>query len=513
MEQFHQVKKLHDRLLFEVAFPSTLEQWKNANAELRSIADRVASVRDANRKKFQNSGISGSIVRAPFSLGLNIWLSERYGSAVRLVVDATARKQLVELLSITLDPVEQEMLHEEKLKWSYWTKILSVQKPRTLTAWILNAFQQLPGSTQTREQAFAQLGIETEWRMKSNAPTITTARIESPIEIQPEGVKQTLTIAAALKLGEPMRIALSKDEHQRLIDVARGVLCAQLRETDPCTYANPNEVVLYDMGGGIRIALYAMQPEMKQTLQSFIGYLAFKNGVPIAYGGGWVLDNESGFGVNIFPPFRGGGSTVIVCQLLRLYHFVFASTSFSVDPYQIGYGNEDGIKSGSFWFYYRLGFRPEEKELAELAEKEFVTIKRRKTYRTDEVVLRELSAATMRWRTPGTTNDMIFNTDALADRVTAFIVKNHNGNRKQASQDARRTLKKLTGSKINSKMYINRISVLLMASDYLKPENKKQIRKFIDTYELKSSDEIGYVLKSQAFPELFLSLKRLSETP
>jgi hypothetical protein len=38
---------------------------------------------------------------------------------------------------------------------------------------------------------------------------------------------------------------------------------------------------------------------------------------------------------------------------------------FSLDPYQIGHENEEGIESGAFWFYRKLGFRPVRPELAE----------------------------------------------------------------------------------------------------------------------------------------------------
>ena len=67
-------------------------------------------------------------------------------------------------------------------------------------------------------------------------------------------------------------------------------------------------------------------------------------------------------------------------------------TSFLVDPYQLGHENEEAIESGSFWFYYKLGFRPELPEVARLAEHELQKITVRPGYRTRPAVLRKLAA-------------------------------------------------------------------------------------------------------------------------
>jgi hypothetical protein len=49
---------------------------------------------------------------------------------------------------------------------------------------------------------------------------------------------------------------------------------------------------------------------------------------------------------------------------------VLGLSCFTVDPYQIGYHNEEAIESGAFWFYRKLGFRPLRPELRRLVEKE-----------------------------------------------------------------------------------------------------------------------------------------------
>ena len=70
-------------------------------------------------------------------------------------------------------------------------------------------------------------------------------------------------------------------------------------------------------------------------------------------------------------------------------------TAFSLDPYQIGYENEEGIESGAFWFYRKLGFRPVRPEVLQLTLKEEEKLKTRKGYRTPAATLRKLAASPM----------------------------------------------------------------------------------------------------------------------
>ena len=136
-----------------------------------------------------------------------------------------------------------------------------------------------------------------------------------------------------------------------------------------------------------------MTPEFRLPLESYVGYLAYRNNIPIAYGGGWVFQGRARFGINVLPSFRGGESSVIFSQLIKLYHHYLGVNYFHIEPYQIGHKNSDGIKSGAFWFYYRMGFRPLQKELAKIAAIEFEKIKSDKTYRTEKKILVKLAAS------------------------------------------------------------------------------------------------------------------------
>jgi hypothetical protein len=55
---------------------------------------------------------------------------------------------------------------------------------------------------------------------------------------------------------------------------------------------------------------------------------------------------------------------------------VFGTTSFSIDPYQLGKGNDEGLESGAWWFYAKLGFRPRDAATLRLAGDEQARVRR-----------------------------------------------------------------------------------------------------------------------------------------
>ena len=224
--------------------------------------------------------------------------------------------------------------------------------------------------------------------------------------------------------------SLSSEEKEELLSVARMTLCTQQREIDPVTYAQTGELELFNMGRGIDIALFPMTPERRLSLESYIGYVAFKNRIPIAYGGGWIFLFNSKIGTNIFPALRSGESAYVFCQILRLYHHHFSVKRFIVEPYQIGKDNTEGLKSGAYWFYYRLGFRSVKKELRELAHEEFHRISNEKKYRAPLTVMKQLATSNLELNLAPNENLPEQNPERISELITNFVNTKHEGNRK-----------------------------------------------------------------------------------
>ena len=77
----------------------------------------------------------------------------------------------------------------------------------------------------------------------------------------------------------------------------------------------------------------------------------------------------------------------MLCQLLRVFKQLFNISYFEVEPFQFGADNDDAIASGAFWFYYRFGFRPVDKEIFKQVELEQQKIKSRQNYRSSAKTL------------------------------------------------------------------------------------------------------------------------------
>ncbi len=97
--------------------------------------------------------------------------------------------------------------------------------------------------------------------------------------------------------------------------------------------------------------------------------------------------------MNIFEPYRGGESGYMMAQVLRTYRQTFCVDYFEVDAHQFGLDNPDGIASGAYWFYHRLGFRSIDVTLAALAASEKAKIERRSGYRSPEKTLLKLTGS------------------------------------------------------------------------------------------------------------------------
>src|SRR6185369_853661 len=102
---------------------------------------------------------------------------------------------------------------------------------------------------------------------------------------------------------------------------------------------------------------------------------------------------ESGF--NLYYTFRDGETAWLYARILHLMRQLLGVTVFSIDPYQVGHDNEEGIESGAFWFYRKLGFRPVKPELLKLTRAEEARVLKNPSHRTSAATLRKLAAGHM----------------------------------------------------------------------------------------------------------------------
>jgi hypothetical protein len=127
------------------------------------------------------------------------------------------------------------------------------------------------------------------------------------------------------------------------------------------------------------------------------GALTLRNGVPIGYVQIDVLFRNAEMSYNTFDTFRGAEAGFVFGRLLAVTHHLFDVRSFSVEPYQLGHRNEEGLASGAWWFYALCGFRPRSPQIARLARAELRRKERDPRHRSSRKVLETLASAHLHW--------------------------------------------------------------------------------------------------------------------
>lgn len=180
------------------------------------------------------------------------------------------------------------------------------------------------------------------------------------------------------------------------------------------------------------LAVIGVLPAERMSLEANYAWFMIANGVPIGYGGVSPLFHQANTGINIFDPFRQSEAAFLWAQCLRAFHTLFGVTRFLVNADQFGEGNAEAIRSGAFWFYHKLGFRPADPAVRELAAVEVDRLKRRRGYRSPPATLRKLATGDVYLTLPGFPRDALFDEGLLVDcssAVTRLLAEERAGSR------------------------------------------------------------------------------------
>jgi hypothetical protein len=113
--------------------------------------------------------------------------------------------------------------------------------------------------------------------------------------------------------------------------------------------------------------------------------------VPVGYHQSDLSGRSAAVSFNTFETFRGGEAAHTFARLLATLAHAFGTRSFSIEPYQLGKGNDEGLASAAWWFYAKLGFRPRARAGREAAQREFDLARRSPARRTPPDALRVLA--------------------------------------------------------------------------------------------------------------------------
>jgi hypothetical protein len=188
---------------------------------------------------------------------------------------------------------------------------------------------------------------------------------------------------------------LTAKEGESAVHMTREASTVRYRELYGFTHGDPRLVLKVDVGRGVVLFIIGVPPERRLPLRAYHAAMIYKNGVPVGYFEGLSLFERMESGFNFYYTFRDGETAWIYARTLNVFRHLVGVTAFSIDPYQVGYENEEGIESGAFWFYRKLGFRPTRPSLLQLTEGEERKIAGHKSYRTSKRTLRRLAGGSM----------------------------------------------------------------------------------------------------------------------
>jgi len=437
------ISQYHAALLFSLAYPENQEVEKLACLEMERLTKQVKdSVKFAS---YEGSGLPYTATVGTFSLTICKWLIDSKLVKVRIHSFLPSAPHPRDVLAPCLNPMEFELLGNEELKAIAWLKfVFGTKNPEVLMERIINAVWNLPLNLAYREKIFESLSVFVFIKPLTLNFSNTFGRLSfEKTNYVTSGLLKKVDHLQLIKQPIKKEARLSDSQRKEILDVSRTALVLLNRETDPITYCDAQGIKYFQLERGCSIALFSMLPAYQLPLESYIGFMMFKNGYPMAYGGGWLFGQRSLIGINIFESFRGGESAFVFAQLLRTYYQVFGVREFEVEPYQYGKKNPEGIRSGAFWFYYRFGFRPIKASLAELANNEYEKIRNNKSYRSDTETLKKFATGNLSVNFGIETTTLTAKN--LSEYITQKIISDFNGDRIAAKKWAYQEVKNLFG--------------------------------------------------------------------
>lgn len=389
--------ELHERLLFLRSYPPNARTLKQAENQLRKIERIAKSLRDADIDLSalddpEVSGIAGTAVTSNFSYALVRWLVRKYPRQLSIDWDWFEEDdRFGATMPRFLPLLEEDAMVEAHVPYHEWLD--AARGRRNELAWIVDQFESLDLTDKRKAELYDSLKLHVTWRFtaRSSRTRMRLPRQKIFFHDQPLIKRRDVSLAKELN-STPIKIErLSTSEGERILDLARETSAVRYRELHGFTFGDPARVIKAELGRGVHAFLMGVPAEHRLSLRAYHAAIIFKNAVPVAYFEGLSIFERMESGFNLYYTFREGETAWLYARVLRLMKQLLGVTVISIDPYQVGHENEEGIESGAFWFYRKLGFRPVKSELMKLTVAEESKMAKHRDYRSSARTLRRLA--------------------------------------------------------------------------------------------------------------------------
>ena len=395
--------RFHELLLFLCAYPQNAPIRRLAEAQLRSFVKRVDALRDAEGElpaldDPEVSGIAGTKIIDTFTYYIVRWLLQRHPAQVAFAWDwFDDSNRLAETWPRFMPLLDEDALVEANVPYQGWLRAASGQAKEL--PWLMRQFASLPKPEREIAELYDSQNLFVSW-----SPSYGDTRTGMRLPVRARNIfyhrrpliqRREVSLSDELQKPSPAVVLLSPKQGEAMLDMAREASTLRYRELYGFTHGDPRKVLQVQIGRGVDIFIMGLPTEKRLPLRAYHAAMIFKNGVPVGYFEGLSLFERMESGFNLYYTFRDGETAWLYAHTLHIFHRLLGVTVFTLDPYQIGHENEEGIESGAFWFYRKLGFRPTRPEAMKTVRNEEKKIASRSAYRTPARTLRKLAESPM----------------------------------------------------------------------------------------------------------------------
>ena len=376
---------LHETLLFLRAYPHSPRSLRLAEEILSSFEKRMSGMPPEPFEDPELSGISGTIVSTNFSYEFARSLAARHTRDIAIDWDNYEHpERLASVLAKWIPDSREDWAIAPHPDWQRWFE--SAQGNPT---WLMD---------RTDPQIYDLLEIPLRWDLHHSRASRSRHRLNSGevfYQTQPLLTRREVSIANEFAQPRTPLQRLSLQEAQCVWGAIVDASAVRYRELYGFLHPDLKRMRRADFGRGLACYFFPIPSRWRLPKRGYQGGMYFKNGVPIGYVEGLTSGLSMEVGFNLYYTFRQGETAWLYARTLKLFGEVLGIERFTIDPYQLGHENGEAIESGAFWFYRKLGFRPESKGIERLAVREERKIAHNPAYRTPPATLRRLAESGM----------------------------------------------------------------------------------------------------------------------
>jgi hypothetical protein len=393
--------RYHEILLFLRAYPHNSRIVELTESELAAFADRVDKLRTLEpdlsaMETPEVSGIAGTSVTDSFTYPIVSWLQRHQPGRLDINWEWTEDEYALASTWPRFMPIlVEDASVEANVPYQLWFK-QAAGRQRPLD-WLVARFESLPKSEKEKAELYDSQKLYVRWTpaYRSSRTGMRAATSKTFFHREPLIQRREVSFAEELAKPSPPLKLLSPKQGEAMLDLAREASTVRYRELYGFTHGDPRRVLKATLGRGVDLVVAGIPSERRLPLRAYHAAMMFKNGIAVGYFEGLSLFERMESGFNLYYTFRDGETAWLYARTLNVFRHLAGVTAFAIDPYQIGHENEEGIESGAFWFYRKLGFRPTRPEIVDRMSREETRLKKQTGYRTSLASLRKLAAGPM----------------------------------------------------------------------------------------------------------------------